>query len=235
MDSTIDPTSDQREIRVLVTGFGAFLADQPQNPALEIVRKLPQTLPATQIGETSIPPVQIVITPDPIKVAYRAVRDLIPSLWDRKRADMAIHIGLAQDRDYYSIERLAHRDGYRMADVDGFMCPDSRGHMAADPNWVWYGLPEELKSDLDIDDVWKRWKTSLMSADLRVSDDPGRYLCDFIYYSSLAYLAQSSRKKLVTFLHVPPHADETAISFGTEVTIKLIQAMVQSEIVKRKG
>jgi pyroglutamyl-peptidase len=66
------------------------------------------------------------------------------------------------------------------------------------------------------------------NADIRVSEDAGRYLCDFIYYSSLAYLEKSREEKRVVFLHVPIEADEAALKTGVDVTIELIRAMVQS-------
>jgi len=66
------------------------------------------------------------------------------------------------------------------------------------------------------------------SVDIRVSEDAGRYLCDFIYYSSLAYLEKKREDKRVVFLHVPVEVDEIALKTGVDVTIELIRAVVQS-------
>jgi len=27
--------------------------------------------------------------------------------------------------------------------------------------WIWEGLPKEIKTDLDVDDIWKRWRVGL--------------------------------------------------------------------------
>jgi len=68
---------------------------------------------------------------------------------------------------------------------------------------------------------------------VRVSEDAGHYLCDFIYYSSLAYLAKNEEDKRVVFLHVPVHADKAAVETGVSVAIELIRAIVQSGRIKK--
>lgn len=65
--------------------------------------------------------------------------------------------------------------------------------------------------------------------DLRISEDPGRYLCDFIYYSSLAHLYKRKRPCKVVFLHVPSDASGTYITQGRELAVNLIKALVESE------
>lgn len=73
----------------------------------------------------------------------------------------------------------------------------------------------------------------LQHTDIRISEDAGRYLCDFIYFSSLAHLAKREEEKRVVFLHVPVEADEAALKTGIEVTIELIRALVQSGRMKK--
>jgi pyroglutamyl-peptidase len=68
---------------------------------------------------------------------------------------------------------------------------------------------------------------------VRISEDAGRYLCDFIYYSSLAYLTKKEEERRVIFLHVPVESDEAAVNTGVEATIELIRALVQSRQVKK--
>ncbi|EPE26302.1 Pyrrolidone carboxyl peptidase (pyroglutamate aminopeptidase) [Glarea lozoyensis ATCC 20868] len=75
--------------------------------------------------------------------------------------------------------------------------------------------------------------TGFAETDLRVSEDAGRYLCDYIYYTSLSHLARRGEEKRVVFLHVPVEADETHIKTGVEATIELIRAIVESGMLKR--
>jgi pyroglutamyl-peptidase len=74
-----------------------------------------------------------------------------------------IHMGMAGGRDFYSVERRGHRDGYFMADVDGLVLGDERGRYGRgeEEKWVWAGCPEELETSVDIDDVWRRWRGAL--------------------------------------------------------------------------
>lgn len=169
--------------------------------------------------------------PAPVKVGYTAVRTLAPTLWDRKgkrHIDYMVHIGMASGRRFYSVERRGHRDGYLMRDVDGELLHDAERRKIEGSDWIWDGLPEEILSAVDVDDVWRRWRTSLPGLDVRVSEDAGRYLCDFVYYSSLAELTKRGEERRVVFLHVPVDSDEKAIETGVDATLELIRAVVQS-------
>jgi len=139
-----------------------------------------------------------------------------------------VHIGMATGRKYYSVERRGHRDGYKMKDVDEELLGDEERRQVEAENWIWEGLPEEILSDTNVDDIWKRWRVALPGLDIRVSEDAGRYLCDFIYYSSLAYLTRKEEERRVVFLHVPVNSDEVAIQTGVDITVELIRAIVQS-------
>ena len=71
--------------------------------------------------------------------------------------------------------------------------------------------------------------------DLRISEDAGRFMCDFIYYSSLSELWKLQRPRKALFLHVPADASARNVELGRELTLNLIRAVVESEtIVKNK-
>lgn len=174
------------------------------------------------------PPVRILVHPEPVRVAYTAVRPLVPKLWESRKIDYMIHIGMATGRKYYSVERRGHRDGYMMRDVDDEFLGDTERQKLEGDDWIWHALPEEIQSDTNIDDIWKRWRIALPGLDVRISEDAGRYLCDFIYYSSLAYLTSKGQERRVVFLHVPTASDEASVKTGVDITLELIRAVVQS-------
>lgn len=66
--------------------------------------------------------------------------------------------------------------------------------------------------------------------DLRLSEDAGHYLCDFIYFSSLAHLYKAGKERKVLFLHVPSDASEHGIAIGRELLLQLIRSVVESEV-----
>ncbi|KAK3382845.1 hypothetical protein B0T24DRAFT_672792 [Lasiosphaeria ovina] len=252
MGSTGADTS-QDELTVLITGFGAFKKDFPVNPSWEIAKELPEYLPPLRAktraaGATSddaapyLPPVRLLVHPEAIHVSYDVVRDLVPGLWDldrqlhpeRPKIDVAVHIGMAGPRPYYSIERRGHRDGYAMKDVDGKFLNDTERRLRQGKDWVWEDAPKELLTDLDIDDVLKRWKKySPNDADLRVSEDAGRYLCDFIYFSSLAHLDKAGEPLNVIFLHVPSDSTDQAVTLGKDLLLQLVRSIAESEVARR--
>ncbi|RFU31332.1 hypothetical protein B7463_g5027, partial [Scytalidium lignicola] len=235
--TTVDPATWEDEFTFLVTGFGPFTSRYPVNPSWEIARALPPFLPPPSSSSSTSsssaspiphPRVRILVHPEPIKVAYKNVRELVPKLWERSggpKLDFVLHIGMASGRAYYSAERLAHRDGYAMRDVDGELLKDEE---KKGEEFFWHGLPEKIETMVDVDEIWRGWKKSLPNCDIKVSEDPGRYLCDFIYYSSLAHLYRKNEDRRVLFLHVPVDNDPASIKVGVEVTIELIRAVVQN-------
>ncbi|KAI0443315.1 hypothetical protein F4803DRAFT_550245 [Xylaria telfairii] len=234
--------ASQKEVAVLVTGFGPFKEAYPVNPAWEIVALLPDYLPADRVKDVAhrsvrdLPPVRIVKLPGPVRTSYEYTRDLVPKLWDdaERKIDYAVHIGMAGPQLVYQIERRGHRDGYSVADVDGKFLDDEKRHAEQGDRWIWHGVPPELLSDFDIDDVHRRWvERSPRNLDIRVSEDAGRYLCDFIYYSSLAHLWKQQRTRKVVFFHVPLHSDPESLKRGVELVLTLIRSIVESELEKK--
>ncbi|KAM5351705.1 hypothetical protein ACJ41O_004428 [Fusarium nematophilum] len=234
---------DPDEVTVLVTGFGPFREQYPVNPSWEIARGLPSYLPPLRAKDPNarhaavmLPKVRILVHPEPIRVNYHVVRGLVPTFYETyhgRRVDMVVHIGMAGPRPFYCIERRGHRDGYKYADVDGEKL-DEEEERKPDTDWPWRGLPEEIETDLDVEDVLALWQGhSSKDMDLRVSEDAGHYLCDFIYFSSLAELWKLQRPRKVVFLHVPADASEQSIEHGRELAVNLIRSIVESETGKR--
>lgn len=103
---------------------------------------------------------RILVHPEPIRVSYKVVRDVVPSFWDTYRGhkvDVCVHIGMAGPRPVYQVERRGHRVGYKSRDVDGEMLEDE-GEGKHGEDWIWHGLPDEIETDLDLGDVLARWQ-----------------------------------------------------------------------------
>ena len=156
------------------------------------------------------------------------------------RIDLLLHIGMAGPRLHYALERVGRRDGYYLRDVDDQLLGDTAADRA-DPQWEWYGVPAALESDLDLDAVLQRWRDytnkSLpdgASHDLRISGDAGRYLCDFIYTSSLAHLWKQGERRRVAFLHVPAAATAERVAVGLGLVVELIRALAETELAARQ-
>lgn len=192
------------------------------------------------------------VHPDPIPVAYSSVRESLPVILNDfaaanqgRRPDLVIHIGIASPRLYYSVEHLAHRDDYTITDIDG-----RTGYEDGEKRWKELGLPPILspgkafvasKEQKDQrahkgtqgdpyppnSHFLETWKANASAGlDLRISYDAGHYLCDFIFYTSMALAAQQGQDRNVLFLHVPGAAEDADIERGREITLALIKTMV---------
>ena len=218
-----------------------------------------------------------------IRVSYDVVRLLTPYLYEGKRVDFTLHIGMAGSRGYYSIEDKAHIKGYRAPDVDGDLCSyawdgrmkhnellvspaeaknttnefgdktdaavadadaDADADASAKEYWFgvdeqvaedWTSLPEVLHPAVDVMRVLRYWDKALgMKEDVRVSEDAGRYLCEFIYWCSLAHCEvqrnkgeEVDKRGKVLFLHVPGEADGPAINKGVDIVVALCKAIAE--------
>lgn len=168
----------------------------------------------------------------------------MPHLQDAYQVDIVLHMGMATTRAYYAIEKQAHRDGYHEnKDVDGHVLPPDDGER------IWPDCPPVLTTSLDFDDVFQRWRSNLSETaeaapdlsdvDIQPSEDAGHFLCDFIYYSSLAENRRRKRhlseddldQRPVLFLHVPANA--TAVQ-GKVVTEGLLRALAESWIIQKR-
>lgn len=207
------------------------------------------------------------------------MRLFTPYLYEGKRIDFTLHIGMAGSRGYYSIEDKAHIKGYRAPDVDGDLCSyawdgrKKRNELLVSPPEAknttnefgdktdaavadadadasakeyslgvddqvaedWTSLPEVLKPAVDVMRVLKYWDKALgMKEDVRVSKDAGRYLCEFIYWCSLAHREvqrnkgeEVDKRGKVLFLHVPGEADGPAINKGVDIVVGLCKAIAK--------
>ncbi|PVF96146.1 peptidase C15, pyroglutamyl peptidase I-like protein [Serendipita vermifera] len=243
--------------QVVVTGFGPF-GNITINPSFEIARRLPAELAAEYRPQPI--PFKFFYNPEPVEVAWTAVLATVTSLYDQFTVlpssdsigpfnplqPIFIHIG-AGYYGKYTLEKLAHRDGYFKTDTrkehapiqkryQAFsaieqgqseqqpMAENDRGYPIIDEN-----SPVTISTGIDVEGVVKDVKKELttLSMPIEPSDDAGRFLCDFIYYSSLRealvrYGPQGVGR--VLFVHVPP---DGTIEEGVQVLKAVIKSLVR--------
>ncbi|THG94447.1 hypothetical protein EW145_g8137, partial [Phellinidium pouzarii] len=129
--------------------------------------------------------------------------------------DLVLHVGAGARGDLH-VEKLGHKLGYNMPDVDGKLAPvvaqcrdvDDSGeedpaerfdherivdvgkgegeeHVMRGFAEGYEAYNEELTTGIDVDELVKSLKESGVEH-VQSSTNAGRYLCDFIYYGSLA-------------------------------------------------
>ena len=172
--------------------------------------------------------IQIVTPPEPLKASYHFLFDVVPTLLERHKPDIVLHIGLAVGRDYFAIEEGADRDGYNQyPDVDRKVFNKTEIKKA------WGKSPSRLTTSYDLEVVLEKWHArSKKDFDLRISDDVGSYVCGFVYYTSLERRRKGEGSSTV-FMHVPPLPEKSDIEKGLRVTLGLIEVLAEIKSASR--
>lgn len=226
----------EQNIRILVTGFGTVSQALRDilNPSFEILQRLPPSLPG----------IDIIAHPEPLRSAYHWLLQASPQLIKDAQPDVVLHIGVDVERAHFSVERSATRDGYHE-----YPDLDKRTVTKTETQKLWgKKSTEKLETSLDLDAVADIWQSNLKLQarkgkgqkraaaakvqeaipDVRVTDDVGNYVCGFLYYTSLAELERrdpGGGKRNVVFLHVPMLSGEEEIAMGVATVSALVQAL----------
>ncbi|CAF2609007.1 unnamed protein product [Rotaria sp. Silwood2] len=182
---------------VLITGFGPFRSVL-QNPSWQVAKALKMYL------EWKCP-IHIIL--EEIHVTYDDVSTRIPDYWLKYNPTLVIHIGVAVGAKEVQIERCACNDDYCYKDNNGCL-PEAGRCVKRD-------APETLTTHLPIDDICAQVQRRT-NIPVIVSDDAGRFLCEFIYYQSLFI-----DPKRTVFIHIP-ELDENYRVENLAETIQLI-------------
>lgn len=165
---------------VLVTGFGPF-HHHVVNASWVAVQEM------QRLGvEHASRPVSLVAREIP--VVYDTVSEGIPKLHEEVKPKLCVHVGVSPYKGV-KMERIARNHPYLMADVkgkapSGFRCVQ--------------GGPECIQTPFNLERLCAKVSKRQSDVEFGVSTDAGRYLCDFIYYTSLHVNSAP-----VLFVHVP--------------------------------
>jgi len=175
------------------TGFGAFLGIT-KNPTTELIGSLQNWIKENQC-EFQVGDVRVLnVTADDCK---KYISEIMSEL-EKKEAEnpqskqILVHMGVDDSAQKISLE--IH--GYNNADFGG---PDNNNYCPINEKInKTFPLEHYFKTIIPIEKVC----TALQSKHkVQISDDPGRYVCNYIYYSSLC---EGYKKGIPSiFVHVP--------------------------------
>jgi len=169
--------------RILITGFGPF-PGQPDNPSARLVRGLAQKLR----GEPGLESRCLVL-----KTEYEHGLARFNAAHRAFRPDITICFGVAARDPAIRLEQRAQNQI-----LTG--CADSSGFAPAAAQIDPAG-PGALSATLPLDQI----AAALKAQDLpvRLSDEAGGYLCNFIFYQLMRQIADSDRAEIGGFVHIP--------------------------------
>ncbi|KAE9360364.1 hypothetical protein PF008_g1835 [Phytophthora fragariae] len=181
-DSTA-ASSQKRD--VYVTGFGKF-GDILENPTTFLAKKMAEH---PKVTESHV-----------LEVAAESCVEVLGELYaraeERGRPCIFLHFGVSAISRTLLLEQV----GYNVAD---FRIPDERGYVAKN-EVIHEGEPDEITTNVPLEELLP----TLQSVHPRIalSTDPGRYICNYVYYRSLVWVKRQAAKghpeHLALFVHV---------------------------------
>eukprot|EP00092_Neocalanus_flemingeri_P025619 GFUD01027775.1.p1 GENE.GFUD01027775.1~~GFUD01027775.1.p1 ORF type:complete len:198 (-),score=34.57 GFUD01027775.1:132-725(-) len=185
---------------IIVTGFGLF-RDYKVNASWEAVKGLPDLWTDKDNN----------LIVEEIPVEYDFIQTQVPEKWESKNPQFVVHVGVSSLAKKVTLEVQAHNDGYDKQDVQD-RCPQENCCVPC-------GLEVE-KTCLDLDKLCNNVNSiseqMALGFEACLSEDAGRYLCDFTYYKSLHKMKGKS-----LFIHVPP-LDQPYTTLQLSQSIKII-------------
>ncbi|CAG0915939.1 unnamed protein product [Notodromas monacha] len=170
---------------VYVTGFGPF-RDVTENASWAAVRLLPETGIETELN------IRLVI--EEVPVAYDHVSNETCERWRALSPHLVVHVGVSSKATDVQLETKANCAGYKGLDVKGCVPIDGKCKRELDEDAF-------ILSGLDLSLVASNVNKLGLPCHVATSENAGRYLCEFIYFTSLCV-----DRKRVCFIHVPPES-----------------------------
>ncbi|VDP71852.1 unnamed protein product [Schistosoma curassoni] len=183
-------------MHIIITGFGLYGSCEYNSSSLA-VNRLRQIWNKTYTDAcTGIK----LHTIENVPVTYKAVDQCVNSIW-KENPDLVIHVGMDASVTMPILETLSYNSGYDKPDMDGAYCGNN-GCVNI------HGEPI-LYCNMNLSKAYSKLVDNHIACS--ISNDPGRFLCGYIYYKSLEYSPDR-----VVFIHVPCAArmsvEDTAIS-----------------------
>jgi len=171
---------ESSRMKALVTGFEPF-GDDPINPALEALRRLPARVGHVEIATGALP------------TAFGRSLEALDAALAAAKPDLVLCVGLAGGRAALSLERVA-------INLDDARIPDNDGRQPIDRAVV-PGGPAAYFATLPV----KAAVAALREAGLPaiVSNTAGTFVCNHVFYGLMHRATLSRAAFRGGFLHVP--------------------------------
>jgi pyroglutamyl-peptidase len=198
--------------RALITGFGPF-PGAPENPSAWLAEALCDTRPrGRELLHAEVLPTE-----------WEAVAALAPRLYASLQPHAMIHFGLCQRAVGFRIERSAYNRIAPRADARAAL-PATRLVLAEGVDRLDTRVPAaRLAAHLS--------KQGLPAASSRSA---GRYLCNFLYYHSLAWASRQETPPVALFVHIPRTVaqggalSDTALLHGAQEVLRFVLAFADT-------
>lgn len=196
--------------KILITGFDPF-GGEKINPALEIIKLLPDRIAECEVKVLEIPTV------------YKKSLEIIENEIKKFNPNYILSIGQAGGRSDISIERIA-------INIDDFRIKDNEGNQPIDQN-IFSDGENAYFSTLPI----KAIRAELLKAGIpaSISNTAGTFVCNHVFYGVRYLIEKKYRDKKSGFIHIPYLPEQVlgksnTASMSLETLLKGIEIAVQT-------
>jgi len=184
-----------------VTGFGPFQGVD-NNPTTHLMKMLPIYLKDNPLNEQAEIASFTVLETSGIGSLFGLCKRLQQNkamAWREEEIKVVwLHLGVDSSCKKFALERVAYNEA-------NFKCADEREWQPTDQSIILDSAVSCLGTTLDVDVLEEN--LSDKGFKVRVSDDPGRFVCNWIYFLSLHFASMESSGDVSLFVHVPPFTE----------------------------
>lgn len=240
---TVEGTKEENEketIVLVLTAFGPF-GGVDENPSNILIQELPSFLEEKQQHHQSTKNSKpwkaqvkdriqdMVIVETSAEGAAAAMEELALNISQKmqdgnKTKVFCLHLGVNVFGTGYHLEQCAYNDAtFRIPDQRGYQ-PQKESILPSAP----LGTP--CDTSCNVSDLVEQLSKAFPAVESKVSTDPGRFVCNYLYYTSL-HKVQKELPKIVEgtlFLHIPSF-DKIPKEIQLEYLAELMRILTQVE------
>jgi pyroglutamyl-peptidase len=217
----MNDSETRKDVHFIVTGFGPFRGVR-DNPTTVLVTKLSNFIqdnfPTHTEMLSSLETIIIETSAEAARLETDRLKDVLSLVDGENSVVLLLHLGVNYKGTKFQLERYA----YNHAD---FRIPDERGFQPCRKTVI-EGSEPTLATNLDILQI----KNNLGIDSVIVSDDPGRFVCNYTYYCSLSKFQECNHVRIL-FLHVPPFsvvAEQEQLEVITRILCEIRKQMIET-------
>lgn len=203
-------------MKILVTGFDPF-GGEAVNPAIETVKRLPDTIAGADIIKLEIP-----------TVCHKSLR-VIEEAVVRYDPDVVLSIGQAGGRPDITVERVG-------INVDDCRIPDNEGNQIVDEP-IYPDGPDAYFVTVPIKAMVARIQSRKIPAS--VSNTAGTFVCNHVTYGVCHLIATKFPGRRSGFIHIPFLPEQVLDkknmpSMSQEMMVQAIEAAIEAIVDTRE-
>lgn len=219
-------TKEEESIALVLTAFGPF-GGVEENPSSILLRELPSFLVGSCSWKTKVKNriLNMIVIETSAEGSTEALERLSQELLRETNTKVVcLHLGVNVSGTGYHLEQFAYNDA-------SFRIPDQRGYRPNQtPIFSSFPLGSPCQTNCHVSDLVDHMSDAFPAVESKVSIDPGRFVCNYLYYTSLNKLQNELQAVDASlFLHIPKF-DMIPMEIQLEYLAELMRILTRVEL-----